>query len=89
GIIVAEGKPELAEFVSGMTDKETKYLFETEREVLMQLNADCSEPAAAFAELQEGNIRLRVMYGRHSAEVTGRIEDRLQLAAEVARRLKG
>jgi porphobilinogen deaminase len=88
GIIVAEGKPELAEFVSGMTDKETKYLFETEREVLMQMNADCSEPAAAFAELQEGNIHLRAMYGKHSAEGTARIEDRLQLAAEVARRLK-
>ena len=89
GIIVAEGKPELAEFVSSMTDKETKYLFETEREVLMQMNADCSEPAAAFAELQEGSIRLRAMYGRHSAEGTARIEDRLQLAADVARRLKG
>ena len=88
GIIVAEGKTELAEFVSGMTDQETKYLFETEREVLMQMNADCSEPAAAFAELQEGNIRLRAMYGKHFAEGTARIEDRLQLAAEVARRLK-
>ena len=88
GIVVAEGKPELAEFVGGMTDEETKYLFETEREVLMQLNADCSEPAAAFAELEDDNIRLRAMYGKHSAEGTARIEDRLQLAADVARRLK-
>ena len=85
GIIVAEGKPELAEFVGGMTDEETKYLFETEREVLMQLNADCSEPAAAFAELQGENIRLRVMYGRKSAEGTVPIADRLKLAAELAR----
>ena len=89
GIIVAEGKPELAEFVSGMTDQETKYLFETEREVLMEMNADCSEPAAAFAEMEGDNIRLRAMYGRHSAEGTARIEDGLQLAADVARRLKG
>ena len=88
GIVVAEGKPELAEFVGGMTHEETKYLFETEREVLMQLNADCSEPAAAFAELCGENIRLRAMYGKHSAEGTARIEDRLQLAADVARRLK-
>ena len=88
GIIVAEGKQELAEFVGGMTDKETRYLFETEREVLMQMNADCSEPAAAFAELQEGNIRLRAMYGKHFAEGTVRVEDRLKLAADVARRLK-
>ena len=72
-----------------MTNEETKVVFETEREVLMQLNADCSEPAAAFAELQGETIRLRAMYGRHSAEGTAKIEDRLQLAADVARRLKG
>lgn len=88
GIVVAEGKPELAEFVSGMTDQETKYLFETEREVLMQLNADCSEPAAAFAELEGEMIRLRAMYGKQKAEGTAPIKDRLQLAADVARGLK-
>lgn len=88
GIVVAEGKPELAEFVGGMTDEGTKYLFETEREVLMQLNADCSEPAAAFAELEGENIRLRAMYGKHSAEGTAPIEEHLNLAADVARRLR-
>ena len=88
GIVVAEGKPALADFVSGMTDQETKYLFETEREVLMQLNADCSEPAAAFAELEGEMIRLRAMYGKQKAEGTVPIEDRLQLAADVARGLK-
>ena len=88
GIVVAEGKPELAKFVGDMTDEKTRYLFETEREVLMQLNADCSEPAAAFAELEGDNIRLRAMYGSHFAEGTARIEDRLHLAADVARRLK-
>ena len=88
GIVVAEGKPELAKFVGGITDEKTRYLFETEREVLMQLNADCSEPAAAFAELEGENIRLRAMYGNSFAEGTVRIEGRLQLAADVARRLK-
>ena len=88
GIVVAEGRPELAEFVGGMTDEGTRYLFETEREVLMQLNADCSEPAAAFAELEGGNIRLRAMYGSRFSEGTAPIKDRLELAAEVARGLK-
>ena len=88
GIVVAEGKPALADFVSGMADQETKYLFETEREVLMQLNADCSEPAAAFAELEGEMIRLRAMYGKQKAEGTAPIKDRLQLAADVARGLK-
>ena len=85
---MAEGKPALAELVGGMTDEETRYLFETEREVLMQLNADCSEPAAAFAELEGVNIRLRAMYGKQKAEGTALIKDRLKLAADVARRLK-
>ena len=89
GIVVAEGKPALADFVGGMTDEETRYLFETEREVLMQLNADCSEPAAAFAELEGENIRLRAMYGKQFSEGTAPIADRLKLAAELARRLKG
>lgn len=88
GIVVAEGKPELADFVGKMNHEGTKYLFETEREVLMQLNADCSEPAAAFAELEGESIRLRAMYGKHFAEGTAPIEERLNLAADVARRLK-
>ena len=89
GIIVAEGRPELAELVGKMTHEETKYVFETEREVLMLLNADCSEPAAAFAELEGGNIRLRAMYGEIYAEGTAPVAERLKLAAEVVGRLKG
>ena len=89
GILVAEGRPELAELVGKMTHEETKYVFETEREVLMLLNADCSEPAAAFAELEGDKIRLRAMYGETYAEGTAPVEDRLHLAAEVVGRLRG
>ena len=89
GIIVAEGRPELAELAGKMTHEETKWVFETEREVLMLLNADCSEPAAAFAELEGGNIRLRAMYGEIYAEGTAPVAERLKLAAEVVGRLKG
>ena len=88
GIVVAEGRPELADFIGKMTHEETRYVFEAEREVLMLLNADCSEPAAAFAELQGDNIRLRVMYGSCRAEGTAPVVDRLKLAEELARRLK-
>ncbi|MBQ7758989.1 hydroxymethylbilane synthase [Anaerotignum sp.] len=89
GIIVAEGRPELAELAGKMTHEETKWVFETEREVLMLLNADCSEPAAAFAELEGGNIRLRAMYGEIYAEGTAPVAERLKLAAEVVGRLRG
>lgn len=89
GIVVAEGRPELAAFVGKMTHEETKWVFETEREVLMLLNADCSEPAAAFAELEGDSIRLRAMYGTAYAEGTAPVEDRLGLAADVVGRLRG
>lgn len=89
GIVVAEGRPELAAFVGKMTHEETKWVFETEREVLMLLNTDCSEPAAAFAELEGDSIRLRAMYGTAYAEGTAPVEDRLGLAADVVGRLRG
>ncbi len=89
GIIVAEGRPELAEMIGKMTHEETRWVFETERELLMLLNADCSEPAAAFAELSGDIIRLRAMYGTAYAEGTAPVEERLELAAKVVGRLRG
>ncbi len=89
GIIVAEGRPVLAEWIGKMTHEETRWVFEAEREVLMLLNADCSEPAAAFAELSGDTIRLRAMYGTAYAEGTAPVAERLQLAAEVVGRLRG
>ncbi|MGM9915970.1 hydroxymethylbilane synthase [Anaerotignum sp.] len=89
GIVVAEGRPALAEFIGKMTHEETRWVFETEREVLMLLNADCSEPAAAFAELSGDTIRLRAMYGTAYAEGTAPVEERLELAAAVVGRLRG
>lgn len=86
---MAEGRQEMAAFVGKISDEKTKALFETEREVLMRLNADCSEPAAAFAEWQaDGNIRLRAMYGERYTEQTAPAADRLEMAAEAAGRLK-
>lgn len=89
GIIVAEGRPKLAELIGKMTHEETRWVFETERKVLMLLNADCSEPAAAFAELSGDTIRLRAMYGTAYGEGTAPVEKRLELAAEVVGRLRG
>ena len=88
GIIVAEGKPELAALVGQITHTETKYIFETEREVLKLLNAACSEPVAAFAEPKGEMMRLRALYGARYAEGTAPLADRLRLAAEVVGRLK-
>lgn len=88
GIIVAEGKRELSSFVGAMTHPETQCVFETERAVLRLLNADCSEPVAAFAEIKGETLRLRAMYGEHYAEGKAPVAERLHLAAEVVRRLR-
>ena len=88
GIIVAEGKRELSSFVGAMTHLETQYIFETERAVLRLLGADCSAPVAAFAEMEGEVIRLRAMYGEGYAEGKAPVAARLQLAAEVVRRLR-
>lgn len=88
GIIVVEGKPELAELFQKISHRETMLEFETERCVLERTDAGCSQPAAAFAEYREDTIRLRAMFGNKRAEGTAPAGERLSLAAEIAGRLK-
>lgn len=88
GIVVAEGRRDLSALIGAITHTETKILFETERAVLMRLNADCSEPVAAFAEIEGEALRLRAMYGNAYAEGRAPIAEHLALAAEVVGRLK-
>lgn len=88
GIIVAEGKPKWAEFAGKITHLQTKYAFEAEREVLMRLNMDCSQPVAAFAEISGEEIYLRAMLGEKSAAGRAPVAERLRLAGEIVGRLK-
>lgn len=89
GIIVAEGKPALADTVGKITHLQTKYAFEAEREVLMRLNMDCSQPVAAYAEITGEELYLRAMLGKNYAEGRAPVVERLRLAAEIVGRLKG
>lgn len=88
GIIVAEGKPELAEFVGKINHLPTQYAFEAERAVLMRLNMDCSQPVAAFAEIEGEEIYLRAMLGKKYAAGRAPLAERLRLAEEIVGRLK-
>ena len=88
GIIVTEGREEWRSLIEKTNDKKTALVFETERAVLTLLNADCSEPAAAYAELSHGEIWLRAMYGKKFAEGRASWENRIGLAKDVVRRLK-
>lgn len=88
GIIAVEGKPELAEFFCRISHRETMLEFETERRVMELAEAGCSQPAAAFAEYQNGKLRLRAMFGGKRAEGTAPAEEWRELAAKIAGRLK-
>lgn len=88
GIIAVEGEKKWHNFLDKINHIPTFLIFETERKVLSSLNADCSEPVAVFAEFIGENIYLRAMYGKKKAEGTAPIENRLELAEEVVRRLR-
>lgn len=88
GIIVAEGSPAWAGLLEKISHQETMLEFETERRVLELAETGCSQPAAVFAEYWDGDIHLRAMFGKKRAEGTAPAEARLELAAEIAGRLK-
>ncbi len=65
GIIALEaaGGSETAELLAAVSDRETELVFQVEREVLSLLQADCSEPAAAWCRREGSALLLDVMYG--------------------------
>lgn len=88
GIIAVEGIPAWAGLLEKISHRETMLEFETERCVMELAESGCSQPAAAFAQYRDGNIYLRAMYGKKQAEGAAPAEERLELAARVAGRLK-
>lgn len=82
GIIAVEAAEDsmAAGLCRKITDAETKLCFLTEREVLTQLAADCSESAAAWCRQEQGNLILDVMYARNrvsiSCETGSRMKER-------------
>ena len=61
GVIAVQSRVgRIADKLRGISDSETFYCFETERKVLELLNAGCSSPSGAFAEISGGKITLTV-----------------------------
>lgn len=87
GIIAVEGRPEWGGPLARACHRETMLEMETERRAMELMDAGCSQPAAVFAEYRAGRIRLRAMFGKRRAEGEAPAEERLELAADVARRL--
>lgn len=69
GIIALEtaADSELAGLLRRISDRETELAFRVERRVLELLQADCSEPAAAWCRRKDGALALDVMYGKEWA----------------------
>lgn len=57
-----------------ITDAETQLCFQVEREVLMQLAADCSEAAAAWCRQEQDRLVLDAMYAGRTVSLSGRVD---------------
>lgn len=96
GIIAVEAVQgsEAAKICRKMTDLETELCYLTEREVLRQLSADCSEAVAAWcrtAPCVTDRLLLDVMYAGNRVSLTcpASVEEGRQLAWQAAQMVKG
>lgn len=77
-----------AEIISQVSHKETMLRFETEREVIRLLGADCTVPVGAYSEINGEKISLTVSDGRgHFAQGEKEIEKRFELVKELTDKL--
>ena len=78
GIIAVQSRVgDIADKLRGISDSDTYMCFETERKVLELMNAGCSSPSGAYAEISGGKITLTVTKDQQristdSADITDR-----------------
>ncbi len=89
GVIAVQSRVgEIADKLRRISDSETFYCFETERKVLELLNAGCSSPSGAFAEISGGKITLMVTKDQQmSLTDSADTADRSNLAERLVRAL--
>lgn len=77
-----------AEIISQVSHKETMLRFETEREVIRLLGADCTVPVGAYSEINGEKISLTVSDGKgHFAQGEKEREKRFELVKELTDKL--
>ena len=88
GIIAVEGeKGVLNEIFDAVSDENTRYCLETEREFLRVLGGSCSDPTGAFSEVTGDKITLTVtLDGKKYFRLCANIADRFELAKEAVRK---
>jgi hydroxymethylbilane synthase len=90
GIVAVEARKgsEAAKLLEQIDDEKTRLCFETEREVLRLLDADCTMPVGAFAEVSGGRISLEVSAdGIYFAGGSADISERFKLAERLVNSL--
>jgi hydroxymethylbilane synthase len=90
GIIAVEGRVDdfTTELINSINDESTFIAFETEREVLKLLNADCGMPVGAYSYLTKGNIVLSVSKtSEKSICSSDSISNRMELAKRLVEKL--
>ena len=86
--IIAVECAKATEIISQVSHKETMLRFETEREVIRLMGADCTVPVGAYSEINGERISLTVSDGKgHFAQGEKEIEKRFELVKELTDKL--
>lgn len=87
-IAIQSGRDDIAELLSGVSDNDTYKCFETERAVLELLNAGCSSPVGALAEIKDGIMTLTVTKDQHTILIdSAPAEERFELVKRLVSEL--
>lgn len=94
GIETRKGDKAVVELVHFLNDQNTRWCCTAERAVSKALGGSCQVPLAAYATIEDGEMRLRTLVGDNKtgtyveAEVRGKPEAALDIAAEAVKILR-
>lgn len=95
GVLAVQGrKGETPSWIEKIGDPDTRSASLAERQFTAELGGDCTSPAAAFADVRQGELKLTGLYFRESDEssfvesICGEKQKARQLGELLARRMK-
>ena len=91
GIIAIEAKKnsEYSELLNKINDEDTYLQYSVEHKILELLQADCSQPIAAYAEFVENGINISVMYAGKELRVFSLKEEVFSAVENIVSDLRG
>lgn len=91
GIVAIESRKnsEVSKMLAEISDKNTMLSFETERQVLLSLNADCSTPVGAISRVENDRITLSLSADcKKTVSGTDEISNRIKLAKRLVSKIE-